>query len=120
MPKTVPGLCTINGSSTPAARIVWQIIASELGGGNARCVTSLGDLAFVGTDSGWLSMVELGTGVVLNQVPANAGGDYGYYTDNYAYYSEGESRKASRRERRADASAKSEKDRLILREPGCE
>ena len=59
-------------------------------------------------------------GVVLNQVPANAGGDYGYYTDNYAYYSEGESRKASRRERRADASAASEKDRLILREPGGE
>ena len=59
-------------------------------------------------------------GVVLNQVPANAGGDYGYYTDNYAYYSEGESRKASRRERRADASAKSEKDRLILREPDGE
>ena len=59
-------------------------------------------------------------GVVLNQVPANAGGDYGYYTDNYAYYSEGEARKASRRERRADASAAPEKDRLILREPGNE
>jgi capsular exopolysaccharide synthesis family protein len=27
-------------------------------------------------------------GVVLNQVPANSGDDYGYYTRNYAYYSE--------------------------------
>ncbi len=27
-------------------------------------------------------------GVVLNQVPLNAGGDYGYYTNNYAYYSD--------------------------------
>jgi len=25
-------------------------------------------------------------GVILNQVPANAGDDYGYYTKNYAYY----------------------------------
>ncbi len=33
-------------------------------------------------------------GVVLNQVPANAGGDYGYYTNNYAYYSEPASNKA--------------------------
>jgi capsular exopolysaccharide synthesis family protein len=27
-------------------------------------------------------------GVVLNQVPLNAGGDYGYYTNNYAYYND--------------------------------
>jgi succinoglycan biosynthesis transport protein ExoP len=27
-------------------------------------------------------------GVVLTQVPGNAGGDYGYYTSNYAYYSD--------------------------------
>ncbi len=59
-------------------------------------------------------------GVVLNQVPANAGGDYGYYTDNYAYYSEDEAQKASRRERRSDPVASPEKDRLTLREPGNE
>jgi len=29
-------------------------------------------------------------GVVLNQVPARSGEDYGYYTDNYAYYSDGQ------------------------------
>lgn len=53
-------------------------------------------------------------GIVLNQVPANAGGDYGYYTHNYAYYHEGhESRRSSRGKK---GSAQSEKDRLILRE----
>ena len=59
-------------------------------------------------------------GVVLNQVPANAGGDYGYYTSNYAYYSDG-SRSRSRRggEARTPGSASAgapEKDRLVLRE----
>ncbi len=53
-------------------------------------------------------------GIVLNQVPANAGGDYGYYTHNYAYYHEGhESRRSSRGKK---TSALPEKDRLILRE----
>jgi len=28
--------------------------------------------------------------VVLNQVPHNSGEDYGYYTANYTYYSDGE------------------------------
>ena len=59
-------------------------------------------------------------GVVLNQVPQNAGGDYGYYTNNYAYYSEG-TRSRSRGGRaaeRASAAAKGpEKDHLELREP---
>ncbi len=40
-------------------------------------------------------------GVVLNQVPANAGGDYGYYMDNYAYYTEGVVAKGRRRSVRA-------------------
>jgi capsular exopolysaccharide synthesis family protein len=31
-------------------------------------------------------------GVILNQVPDNAGDDYGYYTKNYAYYSRHEER----------------------------
>jgi succinoglycan biosynthesis transport protein ExoP len=59
-------------------------------------------------------------GVVLNQVPANAGGDYGYYTSNYAYYSDG-TRSRSRRSSEsrppaAPVAAAPEKDRLILRE----
>jgi Mrp family chromosome partitioning ATPase len=60
-------------------------------------------------------------GVVLNQVPLNAGGDYGYYTSNYAYYSDG-ARSRSRRsgDSRSDlpaaGGAAPEKDRLVLRE----
>ena len=59
-------------------------------------------------------------GVVLNQVPLNAGGDYGYYTNNYAYYSDAGGAKARRRSERDSAKAKpagEEKDRLVLREP---
>ena len=41
-------------------------------------------------------------GVVLNQVPLNSGDDYGYYTNNYSYYSEG-----SGKRRRSSAKAKS-------------
>ncbi len=50
-------------------------------------------------------------GVVLNQVPANAGGDYGYYTNNYAYYSEQKPTKS-----RSGKSSGSGKDRLVLGE----
>ncbi|HVS51340.1 MAG TPA: polysaccharide biosynthesis tyrosine autokinase [Opitutaceae bacterium] len=60
-------------------------------------------------------------GVVLNQVPANAGGDYGYYTHNYAYYSEssgGKSRHGASKRTAATNTGAAEKDRLILREPG--
>jgi succinoglycan biosynthesis transport protein ExoP len=60
-------------------------------------------------------------GVVLNQVPLNAGGDYGYYTSNYAYYSEASTEKSKRSSERSDAKARGpnepEKDRLVLREP---
>ncbi|MES2696651.1 MAG: polysaccharide biosynthesis tyrosine autokinase [Verrucomicrobiota bacterium] len=72
-------------------------------------------------------------GVVLNQVPLNAGGDYGYYTNNYSYYSEsggGKSRRsgtskekgeAKQREGSAGAGGNAgkssgERDRLILGE----
>lgn len=41
-------------------------------------------------------------GVVLNQVPLNSGDDYGYYTNNYSYYSEG-----SGKRRRSAAKPKS-------------
>jgi succinoglycan biosynthesis transport protein ExoP len=60
-------------------------------------------------------------GVVLNQVPLSAGGDYGYYTNNYAYYSDASSEKSKRSQDRSDAKAAGEpgaaKDRLVLREP---
>lgn len=58
-------------------------------------------------------------GVVLNQVPQNAGGDYGYYTNNYAYYSDAggdKSRRSSSRTNRPAGGAEGG-DRLVLREP---
>ena len=59
-------------------------------------------------------------GVVLNQVPANAGGDYGYYTNNYAYYSDASGAKARRSSEKDGMTSKAgadRKDRLVLREP---
>jgi polysaccharide biosynthesis transport protein len=58
-------------------------------------------------------------GVVLNQVPPNAGGDYGYYTNNYAYYSDGtrsRSRGGAARDRPSAPAKRPEKDHLELRE----
>jgi capsular exopolysaccharide synthesis family protein len=57
-------------------------------------------------------------GVVLSQVPPNAGGDYGYYTHNYAYYSDASHGKSRRARGKSSSAAKEEKDRLVLREPG--
>jgi capsular exopolysaccharide synthesis family protein len=55
-------------------------------------------------------------GVVLNQVPANAGGEYAYYTNNYAYYSDA-ARSRGRKSRRAAGDGDAvEPDRLVLRE----
>jgi polysaccharide biosynthesis transport protein len=59
-------------------------------------------------------------GVVLNQVPANAGGEYAYYTNNYAYYGDsagGSGRRKSKTTAGAETSTSTEKDRLVLREP---
>ena len=59
-------------------------------------------------------------GVVLNQVPLRAGGDYGYYTNNYAYYSDRgteKSRPRGKADAPADAGAVAARDHLILREP---
>lgn len=53
-------------------------------------------------------------GVVLNQVPANAGGDYGYYTNNYAYYHDDRGKRTGRR--RGGAADAPGGDRLVLRE----
>jgi succinoglycan biosynthesis transport protein ExoP len=54
-------------------------------------------------------------GVVLSQVPTGTGEDYGYYTNNYSYYSEG-SAKPTRSAAGRDASAGRE-ERLHLSEP---
>lgn len=51
-------------------------------------------------------------GVVLNQVPLNSGEDYGYYTNNYAYYSDGSGGRSRRGSSRVDAG-----DKLVLTEP---
>ena len=53
-------------------------------------------------------------GVVLTQVPANAGEDYGYYTNNYAYYSDHSGEKSRPSSPKAGGG---EADKLVLREP---
>ena len=57
-------------------------------------------------------------GVVLTQVPGNAGGDYGYYTSNYDYYS---ARENAAETKKSSADVRSgprggEGDRLVLGE----
>ncbi|MDP3070771.1 MAG: polysaccharide biosynthesis tyrosine autokinase, partial [Opitutaceae bacterium] len=56
-------------------------------------------------------------GVVLNQVPLHSGEDYGYYTNNYAYYSDGSGEK-SRRGRSSTVAPAA--DKLVLNERGPE
>ena len=56
-------------------------------------------------------------GVVLNQVPLNSGDDYGYYTNNYSYYSEG-SGKSRRSSAKSKSPERSGDDKLVLNEPG--
>jgi succinoglycan biosynthesis transport protein ExoP len=53
-------------------------------------------------------------GVVLNQVPLNSGEDYGYYTSNYTYYSEGG--KKEKRSARGSRDSGPSGDRLELKE----
>ncbi len=55
-------------------------------------------------------------GVVLNQVPPNSGEDYGYYTNNYAYYSD----RSGEKPRSRSAPAAPVADKLVLREPDRE
>lgn len=47
-------------------------------------------------------------GVVLSQVPTGTGEDYGYYTNNYSYYSEGATKPSRRASGRAAATGKEE------------
>ncbi len=51
-------------------------------------------------------------GVVLNQVPTGTGDDYGYYTNNYSYYSEGSGKPAKARGKRGTG-----EEKLVLGEP---
>jgi capsular exopolysaccharide synthesis family protein len=53
-------------------------------------------------------------GVVLNQVPLHSGEDYGYYTNNYAYYSDGSGEKSRRTH--SPSSVPATADRLVLSE----
>ena len=61
-------------------------------------------------------------GVVLSQVPPGAGDDYGYYTQNYAYYGEGEKRRKHAGPRPAGAGipggSQAGAERIALDEPG--
>ncbi|HTB81191.1 MAG TPA: polysaccharide biosynthesis tyrosine autokinase [Opitutaceae bacterium] len=51
-------------------------------------------------------------GVILNQVPDNAGDDYGYYTKNYAYYSD----RREQDEKPKSAAAARPGEKLVLNE----
>ncbi|MFZ9682856.1 MAG: polysaccharide biosynthesis tyrosine autokinase [Cephaloticoccus sp.] len=55
-------------------------------------------------------------GVVLNQVPTGTGEDYGYYTHNYSYYSEGD--RPRRRSAGQTKSAEPTGGHLALHAPG--
>jgi capsular exopolysaccharide synthesis family protein len=57
-------------------------------------------------------------GVVLTQVPEGAGDDYGYYTKNYAYYSDNDHEHRKRSAGDPKASPSSGAERLELRENG--
>ncbi|MBI5381968.1 MAG: polysaccharide biosynthesis tyrosine autokinase [Opitutae bacterium] len=56
-------------------------------------------------------------GVVLNQVPLGGGEDYGYYTHNYAYYSDSGKKRRRRSADSARPSGSTGDDRMDLTEP---
>ena len=57
-------------------------------------------------------------GVVLNQVPAGGGEDYGYYTHNYAYYSEsGKRHRSGSGGSKRPLPASESGDKITLKEP---
>jgi capsular exopolysaccharide synthesis family protein len=56
-------------------------------------------------------------GVVLNQVPHGAGDDYGYYTQNYAYYGEGGKRRKASGSAPRVGNATGGTERIELTEP---
>jgi hypothetical protein len=70
------GLQIIDITDPPAARIVRQVGSFWLGGGSAQAVVTAADLAFVGTTEGFVNMVELTTGTVLQGISLNSGEVY--------------------------------------------
>ena len=61
------GLAIVDISDPPAARIVWQVGSSSLGG-FANAVAVAGGTAYVGLDGGRVAAVDLVTGAVLGTV----------------------------------------------------
>ena len=64
----VEGLAIIDISDPPNTKIIKQVGVFPLGSGLAQAIVTAGDLAFVGTTTGFVSMVELSTGVVLQKL----------------------------------------------------
>lgn len=62
------GLVIIDVSDTSTAQIVHQIAPYRIGSGTAQAMAATGGLAFVGTDTGCVSMIELASGVVLDRI----------------------------------------------------
>lgn len=62
------GVSVIDISDPPASGIKRTIPIGALGGGNAQAITSVGDVAFAGTDSGWVSAIDLKEGIVLERL----------------------------------------------------
>ena len=62
------GLAIIDISDPPNSEIITQVGVFPLGSGSAEAIVSAGDLAFVGTTTGFVSMVELSTGLVLQKL----------------------------------------------------
>ncbi|MDB6128889.1 MAG: capsular exopolysaccharide family [Verrucomicrobia bacterium] len=54
-------------------------------------------------------------GVVLNQVPLNSGEDYGYYTNNYSYYSEGGGKRRRSSSKKGATGSSGRGDKLDLK-----
>lgn len=55
-------------------------------------------------------------GVVLNRVPQNSGEDYGYYTQNYSYYSNRSDRSGKRRS--SSENKESREDKIVFADKG--
>lgn len=66
------GLTIIDVTDPPAARVVREVAPFALGSGSAQAIASAADLVLVGTTGGFVSMVEINTGVVLDRI--NLGG----------------------------------------------
>ncbi len=66
------GLSIVDVSDPPNSRIAHQLTAAELGGDLTIAVAVAADRAFAGTANGVVSMVEMSSGLVLQQVAVGA------------------------------------------------